>query len=362
MGEWFPHLRAMLGPRQAKPAQRHALLRLIAVAAEERLPLALLLGAWSYDERGAQRLRLRRLAGAMQKGVSLPDALERYPGALNDEETLLVRFASESGTLAATIRGRLATVEDNGQRLNANLQRASSYLTAILLIVGFLFLLLLASVGRWATAPFVVFTQSPLHMVIEDYGQPVPLATTLADSVNSIALTAVVVLLATLVITRWFRWPARLFRRRIAPRLSSTLRSRRIAEVLQRLGESATAGRPLSGAISTLARHHYEPALRHKLLFVRNELSLGAELWPTLQTVGMLTPKENAALATSNRLGDVGWTLSALAEVRRRHALRRMTWLSSLLLPAIVLALGGFVLVHALSLFTFFTQMITTLA
>ena len=82
----FPTFRRLAGPgvpfaswwpRRTTSAQRQALLRLIAIATEERLPLIPLLEAWAEDERGVQRRRLQRLLKILKGGGSLPDAVEQ---------------------------------------------------------------------------------------------------------------------------------------------------------------------------------------------------------------------------------------------------------------------------------------------
>ncbi|TWT97986.1 type IV pilin biogenesis protein [Botrimarina colliarenosi] len=349
----MPTFRPLFGPRRATPVQRSALLRLIATASEERLPLASLLAAWAGDERGGQTRRLERLAAALRRGVALPDALERVPGALSDEETLMVRFASESGTLATTIRSSLHGANESTRLLEENLRRVLNYLT-ILLIVAI-------PIALWVLA----FVHPAFHQIVDDFGVTVPAAMQIGDSI-SVAMgffgPLLLVGAVLLVLNRFFRWPGQFIRRRIAPLLSGSIKSRRMAGVMQRLGESATAGRPLAGAVSTLARHHFDPSLRHKLLVARNELALGAPMWPTLASTGLLSEQESSALAASEPLGVSGWVLTTLAEVRRRHALRWMVWQSSLLVPIVIFLFGGFVLVQVLGVFTFLTDLVFSLA
>src|SRR5207253_6915160 len=77
----FPTLRrAPWLPWYTTAAQSRALLRLIAVGIEEKLPLSPLVEAWAMDERGVQHGKLLRLAGLLGSGMSLDDAIEEVPG------------------------------------------------------------------------------------------------------------------------------------------------------------------------------------------------------------------------------------------------------------------------------------------
>src|SRR6478609_6200353 len=98
-------------PRKVTRAQRHALLRLIALATEENLPLAPLVEKWAEDERGRQRTRLRRLADLLKSGRALPDAIEEIGGILADEDLLAIRFDSQMGTRSAAVRQVLSRGE-----------------------------------------------------------------------------------------------------------------------------------------------------------------------------------------------------------------------------------------------------------
>src|SRR5687768_15050162 len=101
MSEWFPTFRRLSNPtarfglfwrRRASASQRLALLRLIAVATEEHLPLSPLLDAWAFDQGGVQGRRVQRLSLLLKEGTPLPDAVEQVPGVLRDEDVLSIRF------------------------------------------------------------------------------------------------------------------------------------------------------------------------------------------------------------------------------------------------------------------------------
>src|SRR5688500_9144865 len=98
MDTWFPTFRKIYvslpafmpdagnsWPLHTTAAQRQALLRLIATAQEENLPLLPLLENWTADQRGLHRQRLNRLLELLHSDMPLADALEATPGILSDE-------------------------------------------------------------------------------------------------------------------------------------------------------------------------------------------------------------------------------------------------------------------------------------
>src|SRR5690349_14602085 len=90
-------------PWRTTPTQQLTLLKMIALSAEQQLPLAPLLDVWSQDERGAQRHRVRRMSQLLATGAPLPVAAEEVAGALRDADVLAIRFGAQSGTLQASL-------------------------------------------------------------------------------------------------------------------------------------------------------------------------------------------------------------------------------------------------------------------
>jgi general secretion pathway protein F/type IV pilus assembly protein PilC len=134
------------------------------------------------------------------------------------------------------------------------------------------------------------------------------------------------------------------------------------ADVLRKISIATTAGRPVSGALSTMARYHFDPTIRHNLLFVRNEVEQGADVWESMRAADMLTPPEVRVLATAERVGNRPWALKQLAFAKIRRTRWRLERLSELVLPAVVILIGAFVLIQALSIFLLLTQLIHELA
>lgn len=318
--------------------QSQALVRIIASAMEERLPLAPLLRAFAEDQSGGQRRRMHRVAGLLEGGSSLPAALEQVAGVLPEENVLAIRFGMQSGTLPNTLRNLVA---ESGAPENVRVYRR---LGTTLLYVAMV-LVILAMIGAFLMVNIVpVFQQ-----VLGDCGVECSIFQFWAGVGSFIAdywwvVVGAGLLLALALCTPW---PGRSLRRGLV-RPWHDMRS---ADVLQNLSVVAEAGRPITGAISTLARYHHDSTLRQKLLFVRNEVEQGANLWDTLRRVNLLTIAEVALMEASEKVGNRAWAMAQLATSKRRRARRRLELLGQLVHPFAILLLGGVILTICLGVF-----------
>lgn len=328
-------------------------MRLLAVAAEENLSLIPLLESWAEDERGAQRWRIRRVISFLNQGRTLPDAVEAVPGVLREEDVLAIRFDAQSGTRTAAMRNSLRQQEGAAERPKLRVMRPIIYLCIVLPIC-----LLLISILQTAVHP-------KLLRIFSEFGaddmSSIQLSTRLSSAFLGGGWLLVAVVLAALV---WLfsTQRGRNLRRTLSGRLFRPAHAWHVADILQMIGLVSQAGRPVSGALSTLARYHFDPTVRQELLFVRNEIELGADLWQSMAAVGMLTEVDVRALRTAERIGNVPWVLDQLADVKRRRTSQRFRNWSEFVLPVIVLLLAVFVLLQALTVFEPLTRLIQDLA
>jgi type II secretory pathway component PulF len=328
------------------------LLRLIAVATEERLKLADLLAAWSEDETGLQRNRVARLAALLKDGTPLAEAVEQVPAALRDSDVLAIRFGSQAGTLAASVREALDEADESDgtqpRTVGATLTYGVIVAIAFAIVVTFIYIKIVPS----------------FQAILDDFAMELPQelqrSVDFADIVANYWYVFALVPLV-LVWSLFSALPGRVMRRWFSARALGPLRETLAAQVLGQLSVAARAGRPLSGALSTLARFHFDAATRNQLLLVRNEVEQGADVWQSMASTGLLTSPERCALVLSDRLGNRPWTLKQLARGKQRRTSRRLERLASLVLPVMVVLLGAFVLFQALSLFVPLVQIIINL-
>lgn len=361
---WFPTFRRLLGTRIPLPlpsfrpgyttaSQRRGLLRIIAVGIEEKLPLVPLLEAWSVDERGAQKRRIVRLVALLKGGMTLADAVEEVPGLLRDEDVLAIRFDAQSGTQTAAMRESLAESRPVLTGRPAGLRNNFLYFGAVLLLVF----------------PVVAFVQIKIipefEKILEEFNMEPPDVMRWSVGLANFVANAWWLWLLLIVIVLWFvfsAWPGRFVRYTLLGRFFQPMRELRSADVLRKIGIATSAGRPIPAALSTMARYHFDPTTRHKLLFVRNEVEQGADVWQSMSAVELITPPEMRVLNTAERVGNRGWVLKQLANAKGRRTLRRLDRMSELLLPVTVVALGMFVLFQALTTLMPLIELITSLA
>jgi type II secretory pathway component PulF len=349
MDSWFPTIEQLanrhvpvpvIWPRAVTQAQRHMLLSLIALAIEENLALAPLLDEWAKDERGLQRGRVRQLARLLHSGRPLADAVEEIPGILADEDLLATRFDAQMGTRTDAIRRRLKEPKPAGRQIHR--ARPAFIYFAIVLLIGLVFF------------AFLQFKIVPVFQKMFQefsYEQPRALGWSIAIAHGLASFWwAVPLALLAAIWCMFSTQTGRFIRNSILGRLLQPLRELHAADVLQKLGIASAAGRPIPGALSTLARYHFVPDVRHKLLFVRNEVELGAEVYTSMATVGLLTPPELRLLMTAERVGNRAWVLDQLAAVKEQRTRLRLNRAAQFVLPAVVLMLAFVVILQALTI------------
>lgn len=318
-------------------SQQRTLLRTLALAARERLPYGPLVAALANDHQWSYRWCLGRLAQRLQAGTPLADAVEQTRGVLSQEQTLAVRFGAESGTLP-TVLTSLVEESSDTRETNSRLRQMGFYLAGLL---GFTTLILM----------FLIIKIMPeFNKILEEfYLDPPPVYQYLIGISNWVSSYWFLLLGAALFVA-WMVFTEAGWRhvhRVWLPRVSRSAAKLRGAEVMHLLAIAQQGGRPLAGALSTLARYYYDTRVRGGLLFVRNEIEQGADTWLAMREAGLLTSIEAEALRASPDPAAQSWTLERLAGLRRRHATDRFRLGVALLHPLVMLLLAACMLVIA---------------
>lgn len=327
-------------PRDSTAGQQAAFLRMLAVGAEQRLPWAPLVANWANDHSGRRRRMLFRLARRLKEGTPLADALEQTPGALSLEGTLAVRFGAQSGTLAATLNALVERNRVADHQIAARWRRLVGYFVAVAVIGSgiaffitemiFPFLLMISEDWQLEPpAPLVLWLD--VYYFVMNYGLLLP-----------VILFAVGMLFYSHRVQQYVR-------RRWLPRLSRSAARLGVAYLLDMLATAVRKGRPLHATVSTLARYHYDSRIRQQLLYVRNEVEQGADIWSTTRQCGLLDEAEVDAIRHTTTSASLAWTIEQLAATRRQRVAERLETQLDLLHPAMVLVLALFVMLLALA-------------
>ena len=101
--------------------------------------------------------------------------------------------------------------------------------------------------------------------------------------------------------------------------------------------------------ISTLARYHYDNLIRGKLLFVRNEIEQGAQLWDSMAAAQLISPDEARALSAAPQTDARVWTMHRLGRWKRDRVGQRFDAWIDVLQPVLTLLMAAVVLFVALA-------------
>ena len=329
------------------PYQPAALLRIIGVALEQRLPLAMTLRAFAEDCPRPVARRVQRLCQLLDEGTDLASAAEQVPELLPADSLLAIRFGAQSGILPAVLRESANRSSEARFPLRRSLRTTMTYLICLVLLITQLVALLDAKI------------LPTLLQLLRDWGVEDPgILPRIHEFVAAMwhALPWLGIIAAVLL---WSWWTGRLamWARRgpWAKRLHSWLPGESTG-ILRGLELVVAEGRPLPGAISTLARYHHDPAIRQRLLYARNEVDHGASVWDSLQHSGLLDLPEAVVLNAAGSSDRGNWELSRIVDQRERRAARRLQILEACLQPLTVVIIGCFVLLLALAVFHSLTQ------
>lgn len=356
-GHRLPRLATWLAtpwwPADTLAAKQRSLLRLLAVAAEERLDAADLVNCLTEEQRFFYRQRLRRLARRLASGLPLADALEQTPGALSDQQALAVRFGEQSGLLPTTLADLLDASQQDATKITARLHQVTAYLTAIIATIVLMLM--------YYCIMIIPSFQSIFYDFELELPRPMQLLISCCIFVERYWYGWLLVGLGLVWLLRSER-SRRFFRRQVWSRIVPPVARLRSADLLDLLSITLKSGRPLAGALSTLARYHYDSFIRQKLLFVRNEVEQGADIWTSLATTGLLTPAEAYALECSTSNESRAWSMRQLAQLKRGRVARQIELSVGVLQPLLILALAAVVLFIAVACLSPLVNMVSALA
>jgi type II secretory pathway component PulF len=338
--------------RDSRDSLQQSLLQLMATAHEHRIPLAPLVASFAAEHRGQYRRLLLRLAEKLETGSSVVAALEQTPEILSDDTVLAIRFGSQSGTLSSTYQQLLEPEDHPWRETQARLLHIRVYWFVLACVILLMIVLMNETSGRKLVAMYNEFGLKPPFIFSA-------LQSASYIFFNFLLPVALVVLFASAFLPSSWR---QYLRRTFATKLSRPMAELRNGALLKLLSHAESGGRPLVGSLSTLAKYHFDSKLRQQLLVSRNEVEQGAEVWPSLASVKLITKEQSKALNAAPSSQVRAWALRQLANLRNRSAWRRASIALTVAEVGITLLFALLVMWVCVAYFLFLVTMVTSLS
>lgn len=343
LAAYLPMVAAVVLTGRSRAEQRDRVVRTLAIAVGQGLPLPASFVAAAETLRGRSRGRLLAVARLLEAGAPLPEALELVPGALPRDVSALLGVAWRAGRLAQALR-ETSDSEAVAQPIRAEAAARVGYLLVVFL-------------GGLVVSSFIMYFIMPkFEAIFFDFGLSLPRVTTSAIHVSHwvfqfgwpifllLAVASVPVpVVVPLAIGGWIEVSL--------PGADRLFPARHTAPVLRALAWVVESGQPLSSGVAGLVRHYPSGWVRGRLQRVLSDLNDGADAWESLRERGLIRPADAAVLESARRVGNLPWALRETAEgAERRSVLRLQAWLWGLSTVALLL-LGTLVLFMAVTIF-----------
>lgn len=340
---YLPVVGGVIVAGRHRAERRDMVVRMLAVAVEQGMPLSQAFLAMSEQERGRPRVRLAAIARLLEAGAPLPEALALVPGALPVDVATLVGAAWKTGQLARALGESPPAATELKQMRTAVAIRVGYLLTVALagqVIVGFIMYFVMPKMeaihmGFGLRLPAVTIALIGASHWLVRFGWPFALLLAIAD--------VPVPIIVPLCIGGWVEGRS-LGLDRFFP-------SRHLAPVLRALAWMVESGQPLPSGIAALFRYHPSGWVRGRLLQVLHEVGAGDDPWDSLRRAGLLRRSDVAVIQSAARVGNLAWAVRETADSAERRAIRRLhAWLHALTVFCL-LGAGAVVLLVATSIF-----------
>jgi type II secretory pathway component PulF len=331
--------------------QQYALLGLVGAAAERSMPLETVFAAFGHERRGWMRQRTAEIVHMLQRGASLPAALEAVPGALPPEAVPLVCVGHENGSLGPAVRQAI---------IARNLYEP--VWQSIVPKIGYI--CFLPAVGMGVVAFIVLSIMPQLEKIFKDFGTRLPWVTVALVHVCrwpflGLVCGMVCLLLAGLLIYGVLRYAGAI--RWDLPGMDWLFRRRHTATVLDALALAAARQQPLGATLSTLASTYPQRSIALCLWAACDDLQAGGDDLECLHRHGLLGKTDLALLEAARRNGNLAWAAQEMADSNRRRFIYRTYAVLQVIFPLVIIGYGLLMAAVATSVFLPLADLIRSL-
>ena len=311
-------------------AHRYALLAAMTVAVERRIPLIPVLLAFAAERRGYVARRAMEFAAQLQAGLTLPDAVDSVNGLFPPPIRLALRMGHDSGNLASVLR--------------AVLDRGDTHDTVEAQIFGKITYFAILSLFLLSILTFVMIKIVPaMQRIFEEFGIELPAFTILLIKISYGFVNYWYLGMPILLIALWLglgsalrymglverdMWGLTWFRRRV-----------HTAAILETVAMFVDAKRPITEALAGLAHWYPTRGIRHRLSRAQDDIQRGREWCEALAIRRLISTSDRGVLVAAQRVGNLAWASSELADSNRRRYVTRAT---AIIQSAFVVILLGY--------------------
>jgi type IV pilus assembly protein PilC len=327
-----------------EPLRQASLLMVLASSIGDGELLTEALRSHARDSGSPWTDRLQSLRLLLEQGQTLSSALSANPGLLPDSTMIAIRVAEENGTLRDVLADeatRLMRTTHGGSGVSQNL-------------VGTLLWLSMISTVATSIVWFIMFFIIPkFKKIFDDFDTELPQLTIGLINTSDVMmyawplflLPAVTIAIGMFVLSLW----AGMLRlgRGILPWCQHWPRFW-MPDVLRMLSFTVTAGKPISGALSSITREMQPGRAATQISQLRSMVDSGHDCIEAMETLRLLSHREAAFLKAAEHTNHLDWAMQHLSRSIGRRRARWVHRLANLLQPAIVLVVGilvGFIVV-----------------
>jgi type II secretory pathway component PulF len=326
-----------------RSTQQDALIAMLAIAAEHRMPLEPALDAFAGQCQGEYRRKVMAASHYVRQGLSLADAVDNEPGLFPSDVEVLIRVGGDAGVLAESLREAVA-VRSAARGPWGELVLRLCYINVVLIVME-------------SIVAFVSYFIMPKFQAIAaDFGVPLP-AVTIAtiDVTNFVVMLWPVFLIlmlaeigflvcTTMSVLGVLSWDL--------PLLDRIFFRRHAGLILRCLARLVEGDRPLGQGLASLARVYPVPWIRKRLALVAVSVERGQDWCEALYHQRIIGGSEAALLESAKRVGNLPWALRQAAERNERRLMYRIQAWVQWVMPLILICVGGIVFIVAFAYFT----------
>jgi protein transport protein HofC len=333
--------------------EAQALLWVLAVAAERKIPLEAAVRALAVERTGMARLAILDLADYLAAGVPLSLALRRSRIASPPEVLLAADIGQQTGSLGTTLRDAAVHLDEYDTSLRSIVERLF-YLVAVVFftvsVVTFLMIKIVPVFSKMLDE-FAIETPALTDLLI----QVAEFVATFWPLVAPLLAAMMVVLAVGLLYYAGFSL-------RSVPLFNRLWRRADSALIMRCLAAAIRDKRPVSESIRMLAGYFPLSRGRRKLERAARHIDSGGPWFDVLRDVGLITRAESVLFQSAERVGNLPWALEEMADGCGRRSAYRLRAAVSVVFPVMLVVLGSGVFLIAIGLLMPLFSMIQVLA